>query len=266
MLSIPVGSVKKFSFRLDNKDITVIGVYLDDVIVRDSHYALLTGYTLEGKFFNKIIKETDITFTATKLDSAVRDKFQIIYELYCKKKNSEQLIKKYEDEIKKQKNKIDNYNNKFKSVLDLVLNKQGYLSNEQFANEVLRYLTPRMREELSSAYIYSNILYLIKEVTNVDRMNLREAESRGLGYFEYDMAFMTYSWDEIQDKKFAKELKDKYGLSDSFKCKKDVHYDYDVSDKGHISFSSTIQIELKKSLTKEYAKSIAYKILGKATK
>lgn len=271
MLDIELGSIKKFSYEKQGIKKVVIGVYADNVLnnnLRTTTDVYILGISQDGDIISESVPENKITYTATKLDPTIREKLSDIYDTYQKKQKIEERKKKCINEIDELRNKIyELQNNSYKvdeilqSKLTKIANKKGFMSHAQFISTVMKYLSNSFLNDKDKFEIYNSELIIRREV-EVDRVPFTEVENSGLGYIRYDGTIEQNSYDKIKHLPLVKGWESKYSFK-NYVSKNLVEDDFSYGDKGHVHFISNIVVPLKKSLISEYAKEVAYQILGK---
>lgn len=268
MLDIELGSIKKFYYKHSNSEKVVVGVYADNIIYSNTPYILILGIEENGAIIMDKVESANVTYTATKLDPVIREKLADIYDTYQKKQKIEERKKKYTNEINDLKNKIyelqntsQKIDNMLQSKLTKIANKKGFISQTQFVSAVKSYLSKSFLNERDKFSIYNSNL-VIKREEEVDRIPLTQVESYGLGYVHHDGGFEQNSYEDVKDYALVKSWASKVSFKRDV-AKSLVEDDFSYGDKGHVYFISCIIVPLKKSLTNEYAKEIAYQILGK---
>lgn len=268
MLDISLGSIKKFYYKGSNGEKVVIGVYADNFIDYQIPYILILGVEQNGEIIMDKVKEVDVTYTSTKLDPTIREKLTDIYDTYQKKQKIEERRKKYLNEMNDLRNKIHDMqetshkiDGMLQSKLTKIANKKGFMSHSQFIDTVQKYLSNSFLKERDKFEIYHSKL-IIRREEEVARIPLTEVEKYGLGYVHYDGGFEGNSYEEVKDSPLVKGWASKVSFK-KYVSKSLVEDDFSYGDKGHVYFISNIIVPLKKSLTSEYAKEVAYQILGK---
>lgn len=268
MLDISLGSIKKFYYKDSKGEKVVVGVYADNITCYNNPYILILGIEESGAIIMDKVDAANVNYTSTKLDPVIREKLADIYDTYQKKQRIEERKKKYVNEIDELRNKIyelQNTSNKIDSMLQSKLtkiaNKKGFMSQTQFVSAVESYLSNSFLKERDKFEIYNSILVIERE-EEVDRIPLTQVESYGLGYVHHDGGFEQNCYEDVKDFALVKSWASKVSFK-RYVAKSLVEDDFSYGDKGHVHFISKIIVPLKKSLTSEYAKEVAYQILGK---
>ena len=234
-------TVVKFT---DNSGKTVLAVSLEDGYYMDENGRLRYG-------------ETGNVSRARNVPAEIRKELLEMGTLYHKKKKLLEKYKKIQEDYNKQFIEIDSGYGK---CAEAIRNIKGVLTEEEFAEEFYQALPDKTRKEME---YYG---YAVQEPTGIcykdgnlyisrEKLLMKYCRNVPYVYEEYDGSLFMID-DAEKDATYQKTLKE---ASKPLTTKMKIRECLFPGDKLSIWYSGTYEIEVKKGLTKEYAKELAKK-------